>query len=129
MALFKLYNVVNCISCNLTVESIRSTLATRSKPINVHCFVKRFSSKRVMKVLNVAEKHDAAKNIAAHLSRGNNRKVNNIYFTYLIDEESLIVSLIVTLLDKSTCYREKVYLSITKSLILMYNCGDKIAKW
>ncbi|XP_032669264.1 DNA topoisomerase 3-alpha isoform X2 [Odontomachus brunneus] len=74
MALFKLYNVVNCISCNLTVESIRSTLAVCSKPTNVYCFVKRFSSKRVMKVLNVAEKHDAAKNIAAYLSRGNNRK-------------------------------------------------------
>lgn len=36
-----------------------------------------------MKVLNVAEKHDAAKSIAAYLSRGANRKVN-IHILYIL---------------------------------------------
>lgn len=34
------------------------------------------NSLATMKILNVAEKNDAAKNIAFHLSRGNSRKVN-----------------------------------------------------
>lgn len=33
-----------------------------------------------MKILNVAEKNDAAKNIAGYLSRGTARRVNILYF-------------------------------------------------
>jgi len=44
-----------------------------------------------MKVLNVAEKHDAAKSIAAYLSRGTSRKVNN----YLLHSMSFIEYLII----------------------------------
>lgn len=41
----------------------------------------RFKSE-VMKFLNVAEKNDAAKNIAAQLSRGTSRRVIICYFSF-----------------------------------------------
>lgn len=37
------------------------------------------SKSQTMKYLNVAEKNDAAKNIALHLSRGTSKRVLNIY--------------------------------------------------
>lgn len=86
MALFKLSNIVNYVSY-LTVKSVKGTLASCGKPTNVYCFVRLLSSKHIMKVLNVAEKHDAAKNIVAHLSRGNNRKVNNTCFILLFYDD------------------------------------------
>lgn len=48
------------------------------KSTNVCYSVRPYSIKCTMKVLNVAEKHDAAKNIAGYLSRGSVRKVSNI---------------------------------------------------
>lgn len=76
MALSKFYNITsNCITfCNRTLESIGSKLF---KPTNVSYGVKRYHSEHNMKVLNVAEKHDAAKNIAGYLSRGTSRKVSS----------------------------------------------------
>ena len=38
----------------------------------------------IMRILNVAEKNDAAKNIAAQLSQGNSRMVRDIYFFILV---------------------------------------------
>ncbi|RLU22556.1 hypothetical protein DMN91_004834 [Ooceraea biroi] len=59
------------ISCNLTLKSAVSSFF---KP-SVSCLVIRwYCSQHTMKVLNVAEKHDAAKNIAGYLSRGTGRK-------------------------------------------------------
>lgn len=46
------------------------------EPKQYYQFLIKFnSSTTVMKVLNVAEKHDAAKNIAGYLSRGNCKRV------------------------------------------------------
>lgn len=39
-------------------------------------------SSEIMKVLNVAEKNDAAKNIAAHLARGTSRRVKLFFYYY-----------------------------------------------
>ncbi|XP_029663967.1 DNA topoisomerase 3-alpha [Formica exsecta] len=73
MAFFKLHNILlNCtIFYNLTFKSTASNL---SKLTNVSYSISRYCSKCNMKVLNVAEKHDAAKSIAAYLSRGTSRK-------------------------------------------------------
>jgi hypothetical protein len=75
MALLKLCN----IALNYTIFcGPRSTLNNlcSKKPAYTFHSLRRHCSNRVMKVLNVAEKHDAAKNIAGHLSRGASRKVN-----------------------------------------------------
>ncbi|XP_057324309.1 DNA topoisomerase 3-alpha [Microplitis mediator] len=66
-------------NCKFSIDAVQH--------ININkCYNK---SSEIMKVLNVAEKNDAAKNIAAHLARGNNRrreglsKFNKIYeFNY-----------------------------------------------
>ncbi|KAL6425769.1 hypothetical protein ACFW04_009678 [Cataglyphis niger] len=72
MAFLKLYNILNCtIFYNLTFKSTANNL---SKLINASYSINRYYSKCNMKVLNVAEKHDAAKSIAAYLSRGTSRK-------------------------------------------------------
>lgn len=42
--------------------------------INVRCYCSK-NNKAIMKYLNVAEKNDAAKNIAGFLSRGTARRV------------------------------------------------------
>lgn len=46
----------------------------RAKKSYVSVVIQRFKSER-MKFLNVAEKNDAAKNIALHLSRGTSQRV------------------------------------------------------
>lgn len=69
MALSKLYTTIYCSLKSINNLSIQ-------KPANAFYSLRRYCSKRIMKVLNVAEKPDAAKNIAAHLSRGTSRKVN-----------------------------------------------------
>ena len=56
----KLLNTVTLSSCNLLQYIF----------IAEHCH-----STKVMKVLNVAEKNDAAKNIAGYLSRGSSQRV------------------------------------------------------
>ena len=42
------------------------------------------SIKAGMKILNVAEKNDAAKNLAFHLSRGNLKKVRILFNTVIL---------------------------------------------
>lgn len=76
MAFLKLYNsAYNYVTFyNRTFKGIGSKL---SKAINVSCGIRQYCSEHNMKVLNVAEKHDAAKNIAGYLSRGNSRKVHS----------------------------------------------------
>ncbi|XP_053988911.1 DNA topoisomerase 3-alpha isoform X1 [Hylaeus volcanicus] len=49
------------------------TLSTH-KPAQYIFFARLNSSLKVMKILNVAEKNDAAKNIASHLSRGTSKR-------------------------------------------------------
>lgn len=56
----KLLSTVTLSSCNL---------------LQYIFFVRHCHSTKVMKVLNVAEKNDAAKNIAAYLSRGSSQRV------------------------------------------------------
>lgn len=73
----KLYNIVsNCrVSCN---HAIKNATDNSYKYVNASYFARRrYCSESIMKVLNVAEKHDAAKNIAGYLSRGTSRKVRN----------------------------------------------------
>lgn len=53
----------------------------------------KIDNTKVMKYLNVAEKNDAAKNIAAILSNGNSRRVSN---------SNVILSL--TTNKKNTCF-------------------------
>lgn len=91
MAFLKLPNIVlNCtIFYNLTLKSTASK-SNLWKLTNVSYSINRYCSKCNMKVLNVAEKHDAAKSIAAYLSRGTSRKVNN----YLLHSMSFIEYLI-----------------------------------
>lgn len=80
MALFRFYNLLSRVSfCNVTLNQ---TVSNSPKFISNLYSIRHYCSKQTfgkckMKVLNVAEKHDAAKNIAYYLSRGNNRKVNN----------------------------------------------------
>ncbi|XP_011144136.1 DNA topoisomerase 3-alpha isoform X2 [Harpegnathos saltator] len=81
MAFFKLYKLVSSVSCNLTVASNKYSFSNLYKSTKVPRTVRRYSSKDVMKVLSVAEKHDAAKNIAAFLSRGTSRKREGFEFT------------------------------------------------
>lgn len=45
---------------------------------NIQCSYFSSAVTEKMKFLNVAEKNDAAKNIAMHLSRGTSRRVNNL---------------------------------------------------
>lgn len=56
---------------NIKISTIKLTNNTIS-------IVRNKSTNHIMKVLNVAEKNDAAKNIAGYLSRGNCKKVNII---------------------------------------------------
>jgi len=81
----KSYNVIllNRITlCNLVLKSVTNFC----KPTNASFMVtRRYCLQHTMKVLNVAEKHDAAKNIAGYLSRGSSRKVNNYIFLYIIN--------------------------------------------
>lgn len=64
------------------VYSFRNTKINVIKLTKNRIFIVRNkSTNRIMKVLNVAEKNDAAKNIAGYLSRGNCRKVNIIICT------------------------------------------------
>jgi len=71
----KLYNITllsRVTPCNLVLKSVTNFC----KPTNASLMVTRwYCLQRTMKVLNVAEKHDAAKNIAGYLSRGTSRKV------------------------------------------------------
>lgn len=49
-------------------------------------FVKKFCTEMPIKILNVAEKNDAAKNIAELLSRGSSRRVTiETMFTFKIN--------------------------------------------
>lgn len=84
MALLKLHNIVlNCTTFyNLTLKSTTNK-SNLWKLANVCYSINRYCSKCNMKVLNVAEKHDAAKSITAYLSRGTSRKVSN-YLLYSI---------------------------------------------
>lgn len=75
MALPKLYNIALNYTIYCGLKSTISNLFSKA-PVNAFYSLRRYCSKG-MKVLNVAEKPDAAKNIAAHLSRGASRKVNN----------------------------------------------------
>lgn len=83
MARLRLYKVINFISCNL-IRNFENTISNLYRPTNVFCSVRRYSSGFDMKVLNVAEKHDAAKNIAGYLSRGTSKKVNNLSYTFVL---------------------------------------------
>ncbi|KAL6262200.1 hypothetical protein P5V15_007297 [Pogonomyrmex californicus] len=77
MAFFKWHNIaLNYISCGPTFKTFRGIANNFSnkKFAIVFYLPKQYCSKSDMKVLNVAEKHDAAKNIAAYLSRGTSRK-------------------------------------------------------
>lgn len=75
MALSKLYN----IALDYTIYyGLKSNNLSSKKP--VFYSLRRYCSKRIMKVLNVAEKPDAAKNIAGYLSRGTSRKVTFTLF-------------------------------------------------
>jgi len=75
----KLYNItlLNRITpCNLILKSVINSC----KSTNASFIVTRwYCLQHTMKVLNVAEKHDAAKNIAGYLSRGTSRKVISSY--------------------------------------------------
>ncbi|XP_029173837.1 DNA topoisomerase 3-alpha-like [Nylanderia fulva] len=72
MALLKLRSIV--LNCSiLSNQTLKSTTDYLFKFPNAYS-ISRYCSKCNMKVLNVAEKHDAAKNIAAYLSRGTSKK-------------------------------------------------------
>lgn len=84
----------NCSNLLLNVKTLK--INTFKFSVNI-CDNKCHESSGIMKVLNVAEKNDAAKNIAILLSRGNSNKVNRIFvysfslfnhlnITILIDE-------------------------------------------
>lgn len=47
-------------------------------------YIRTLCNAGTMKYLNVAEKNDAAKNIAQHLSRGTSRRVSNTYNKLLL---------------------------------------------
>lgn len=53
-----------------------------SNLIRTYCEI---SNDKIMKYLNVAEKNDAAKNIATILSNGNSRRVTYISITFSIN--------------------------------------------
>lgn len=55
---------VNVRNCKFSVSTINQNINRCDKKSN-----------EIMKVLNVAEKNDAAKNIAAHLARGTSKRV------------------------------------------------------
>ncbi|XP_011878275.1 PREDICTED: DNA topoisomerase 3 isoform X2 [Vollenhovia emeryi] len=70
MALSKLcYAALDCT----IYRCLRSSVPGEG-PTSAFSSLRRYCSKRIMKVLNVAEKPDAAKNIAGYLSRGASRK-------------------------------------------------------
>ncbi|XP_018404081.1 PREDICTED: DNA topoisomerase 3-alpha isoform X1 [Cyphomyrmex costatus] len=73
MAFFKSYTIaLNCtIYHNL---KNKASILSSNNPGNVFCSLRQYCSKSIMKVLNVAEKPDAAKNIAGYLSHGTSRR-------------------------------------------------------
>jgi len=75
MAFLKLCN--NTYNCVIFYNRTFKSISSKFKSISVSYGVRRFCLEHNMKVLNVAEKHDAAKNIAGYLSRGASRKVNS----------------------------------------------------
>lgn len=62
-----------------TYRPLRCALLLKFKDSPYFSYVFRFKSEmtRPCKYLNVAEKNDAAKNIALHLSRGTSQRVSN----------------------------------------------------
>lgn len=73
MALSKLYNIALNCTIHSGLKSSNSLSIKRSA--NTFYSLRGYCSKGIMKILNVAEKPDAAKNISGYLSRGNIRKV------------------------------------------------------
>lgn len=69
----------------------------------------------IMKYLNVAEKNDAAKNIASLLSRGNSNRVRLLEHNYILQ-----------LINVS---REKVYLNSIRYMSLMPLCLEHRLEW
>lgn len=55
-------------------------------------FVSKSTPSVVMKYLNVAEKNDAAKNIAAILSRGASTRVSALYYHYIVNVNLILYS-------------------------------------
>jgi hypothetical protein len=84
------------------------------------------SLRDIMRVLNVAEKNDAAKSIAAHLSKGNSRMVrfSSLFFLFF----SLFLFLLskkfqINLIDCS----ERAFQSLTKSMNSNLTCSTNVA--
>lgn len=83
----------------------------------------RPSNGETMKVLNVAEKNDAAKNIASILGRGNCRRVStftaiNDFFIICTNNKNV-----------NNAYRERGIQFTTKSMNLVVQYGTKTARW
>jgi len=76
MALSKLSNItLNCETIYFGLKYTVSNLTSKN-PANAFLSLRQYCSKCIIKILNVVEKPDAAKNIAGYLSRGTNRRVN-----------------------------------------------------
>ncbi|XP_066595164.1 DNA topoisomerase 3-alpha [Prorops nasuta] len=60
--------------CQMWIHSIYKSLLLYDTKYVINVTNRQFTSKKIMKVLNVAEKNDAAKNIANIISRGGSRK-------------------------------------------------------
>lgn len=86
MALSKLFNIT--LDYTIYYVGLKSNNLSSKKSVNAFYSLRRYCSKGIMKVLNVAEKPDAAKNIAGYLSRGTSRRVNNIYTVHSLSNNS-----------------------------------------
>ncbi|XP_012057921.1 PREDICTED: DNA topoisomerase 3-alpha-like [Atta cephalotes] len=73
MAFFKSYTIALNCTIYYGLKSKASNLFSKNLGYTF-CLLKQYCSKSIMKVLNVAEKPDAAKNIAGYLSHGTSRK-------------------------------------------------------
>lgn len=84
--------------------------------ISLRKYCQQSCSPTTMKFLNVAEKNDAAKNIAAHLSRGSAQRVNEIHTSH-------IHPTIINPFLYSPC-RMKAYQNLIKSINSNATCWD-----
>jgi len=90
MALSKLFNITLNCTIYYGLKNTVSNLASKNRT-NAFLSLKRYYSKCIMKVLNVAEKPDAAKNIAGYLSRGTIYAMHSVLSVVII--ESICFSL------------------------------------
>jgi len=114
MALSKLFNITLNCTIYYGLKNTVNNLASKNSA-NAFFSLRRFCLKCIMKVLNVVEKPDAAKNIVGYLSRGTSKRIN-IYAMHSVLSVEIIESSICFSLFNVFIYES--YLESCKNIFL-----------